>query len=578
MHIVLVEIENFRGIESMTWVPRLGINCLIGPGDSTKTTILDAIEWALNPRSSFLADDYDFYDLKVDKGICITVSIGGLPIEFKAESKYGLHLRGWSTADSAIRDEPSEGLEDILSVRVAVDQSLEAHWSLYNKRIEESESDPPMIRYKDMKLLATSRLGPYAERHLGWGRQSVLGQLDESSENVSLRLAEASRAARNAFQSSGQEVFKATAARAQELSKDFSVPVRDKYRAELDIQSVAVSAGGIALHDKGLPLRRLGTGSSRLLVSALQRDAATTSHVALIDEIEHGLEPHRIARLLSYLKTSMKKGNQTRTAQIFLTTHSPVVILELTANEIFTVRSKDGITTATSMATASLDINTTQAHLRTSPEAFLARRIVVGEGKTECGFARGLDAWWAGKGKASFAFEGVVAINGGGKDNAPKIAETLLDLGYGVALLLDSDEEPNATTLDRARRKGGAIIQWKGRCSTEERVFLDLTWEGVVRLVRCAEAFLGTDSILAHVRNTCIQKGLPEVTDLGLPMDPDPGEFREVLGFSAKKYNWFKDIGRAEMIAGIIGDYLQAIESTPLATDIKRLRQWIDGQ
>ena len=76
-----------------------------------KTTILDAIEWALNPRSSFIADDYGFNDLRVDNGICITVSIGGLPIEFKAESKYGLHLRGWSTADVAIRDEPSEGLK-----------------------------------------------------------------------------------------------------------------------------------------------------------------------------------------------------------------------------------------------------------------------------------------------------------------------------------------------------------------------------------------------------------------------------------------------------------------------------------
>ena len=491
MHIVFVEIENFRGIKSMTWAPRLGINCLVGPGDSTKTTILDAIEWALNPRSSFIADDYDFYDLRVDNGICITVSIGGLPIEFKAESKYGLHLRGWSTADVAIRDEPSEGLEDILSVRVAVDQSLEAHWSLYNKRIEQSESDPPMIRYKDMKLLATSRLGPYAERHLGWGRQSVSGQLDESSENVSLRLAEASRAARMAFESSGQEVFKATAARAQELSKNFSVPVKEKYKAELDIQSVAVSAGGIALHDKGLPLRRLGTGSSRLLVSALQHDAATTSHIALIDEIEHGLEPHRIARLLSYLKTSMKKGTQTRTAQIFLTTHSPVVILELMANEIFTVRSKDGVTAANSVGATSLDINTTQAHLRTSPEAFLARRIIVGEGKTECGLARGLDVWWAGKGKTSFAFQGVVAIHGGGKDNTPKIAETLLDLGYGVALLLDSDEEPNATSLDRVRTKGGTVIQWAGKCSTEERVFIDLPWKEVVNWFVVPKPFSG---------------------------------------------------------------------------------------
>ena len=69
MHIRLVEIQNFRGIRTLRWSPREGVNCLIGPGDSTKTTILDAIELALNPRSYSFADDSDFYDLATDKPV-----------------------------------------------------------------------------------------------------------------------------------------------------------------------------------------------------------------------------------------------------------------------------------------------------------------------------------------------------------------------------------------------------------------------------------------------------------------------------------------------------------------------------
>ena len=41
MRIVYLEIQNFRGIKALVWVPAAGMNCLIGPGDSTKTTILD---------------------------------------------------------------------------------------------------------------------------------------------------------------------------------------------------------------------------------------------------------------------------------------------------------------------------------------------------------------------------------------------------------------------------------------------------------------------------------------------------------------------------------------------------------
>lgn len=578
MRIVFVEIQNFRGIKKLVWAPAQAVNCLIGPGDSTKTTILDAIELALNPKSYMLADDSDFFDLDFDRSIKVIVTLAGLPSEFRSDDRYGMHLRGWNEQETKVEDEPDEKLEDALSIRVMIDKSLEARWSIFNDRIGEEESDPPTVRYKDAKQLATTRLGPYAERHLGWGRQSVLTRVGESTDSISLQLAEAGRAARDAFRQKNQLVFKEAVTRAEQLGKKFSVPIRDKYVAELDVQGISITAGGVSLHDGKLPLRRLGTGSSRLIVSALQHDAGGP-HIALIDEIEHGLEPHRIARLLKYLKTPATDEGNIPPPQIFMTTHSPVVIRELAAGDIFTVRSKAGITEVRSVATTAKNLNTAQRHLRHSPDAFLARRVAVGEGRTEQGLLRGLDAWWSLKGKDSFALLGAIAIDGGGNSKAPVIAEHLLDLGYEVFLLLDTDKASPADLINSVKEKGGTVFEWPDASSTEERIFLDVPWNTVIELVKFAEECEKSDSVRDNINNACKAQSLTEISDLTLPKSLDTNNFRRVLGTAAKNDSrpWFKDIARGERLAEIIAPCLDKIPGKPLAKTISSLRQWVDA-
>jgi putative ATP-dependent endonuclease of the OLD family len=575
MRIVFVEIHNFRGIRELGWAPAAAMNCLIGPGDSTKTTILDAIDFALNPRSYVFADDSDFFDLDFNTPVKITVTLADLPSEFKSDERYGTHLRGWNVQESKIEDESGEGLEDALSVRVTIDHSLEARWLIFNERIGEEETNPPTLRYTDAKQLATTRLGPYAERHLGWGRQSVLTRLGEATDNISLQLAEASRAARDTFRQGNQKVFEKTIARAEQLAQQFSVPVRERYAAEIDVQNVSITAGGLSIHDGKLPLRRLGTGSSRLIVSALQHDAGR-SHIALIDEIEHGLEPHRIARLLRYLKSSTTGERKVPASQIFMTTHSPVVIRELTAGDIFAVRSEAGKTKVRSVEATAKDIDTAQRHLRSSPDAFLARRILVGEGRTEQGLLRGLDAWWSLKGRDSFALRGTIPIDGEGNTQAPVIAAHLLDLGYEVLLFVDSKPEPPANLVDEVTRKGGKVLKWPGACSTEERIFLDVPWKTVKTLMTFVAERVGADSVRDNINNACSTQGIPTISGPELPASFDHERFRQLIGEVANKKSWFKDISRGERLAEIIARCLDQIPASPLAMTIANVRQWID--
>jgi hypothetical protein len=61
-----IDIRNFRGIASLSWDPSPGINCLIGPGDSGKSTVLDAIDLCLGARRNVQFSDSDFHQLDIE--------------------------------------------------------------------------------------------------------------------------------------------------------------------------------------------------------------------------------------------------------------------------------------------------------------------------------------------------------------------------------------------------------------------------------------------------------------------------------------------------------------------------------
>jgi len=66
-----IEIRNFRGIKTLSWHVKGDFNCIIGAGDTCKTTILTALDYALSPRTALSLDDSDFFNQQVDQDIVI---------------------------------------------------------------------------------------------------------------------------------------------------------------------------------------------------------------------------------------------------------------------------------------------------------------------------------------------------------------------------------------------------------------------------------------------------------------------------------------------------------------------------
>src|SRR5262249_22776390 len=129
-----IEIANFRGIREFSWIPSPGINCLIGPGDSGKSSVLDAIDLCLGARRTAQFTDADFHNLDVGKPICISVTVGELDDSLKTMEGYGIFLRGFRAETGEIEDEPERYAETVLTLSLTVAGDLEPTWRLESGR------------------------------------------------------------------------------------------------------------------------------------------------------------------------------------------------------------------------------------------------------------------------------------------------------------------------------------------------------------------------------------------------------------------------------------------------------------
>lgn len=552
------EIRNFRSIHSLDWVPSDGINCLIGPGDSGKSTILDAVDLCLGARRSISIVDTDFFGLDVTQPISITLTLGELPDALKNIDTYGDFLRAFDAATGQVEEEPRQGLETVLTLNLTVASDLEPVWSLVSQRAQQQGFERS-IAWKDRVGIAPARLGSYANSNLSWTKGSVLNRLSEERLNLGAELARAAREARANFgEQAGAQLAQALRT-VTDTAMSLGVSVGTTAKALLDAHSVSVGDGAIALHNEhGVPLRSLGTGSARLLVAGLQRAAADTASIILVDELEYGLEPHRLTRLLG----SLGAKENLPPLQVFMTTHSPVAVRELNGNQVFVVRSAAGGHEVRQVGIAD-DIQST---IRRDPEVFLARTVIVCEGASEVGFLRGLDEYRVAQGLPSVLASGVAFVDVGGSepDRCFVRGSALLALGYRVIVLVDSDKPPTKAIVDAFVASGGGWIAWRQGRALEDELFSSLDTGAIHALVQRAIDLAEEGMVDAHIRTQSQGQATLESVLTQALIDGYSEPVRALLGLASRKgkNGWFKSVTKFEGVArDIVGPNLDTAEA-----------------
>lgn len=551
-----IEINNFRGIKTFKQEFHSdNLICLIGRGDSGKTTILEAISYVLSPNWNINFYDNDFYNCNVENPIEIWATIIDLP-EFFLKEKYGLHTRGFNSEDGKIEDEILDDHEPAITIKLSVDRNLEPTWTIVNNR-----NEPISISASARSKLNSFLISDYTDHHFSWSKggplYTLLRQAEDSvfgeDKNV---IIDALREAKIKIDNNSFQDFKNVTNQVKETSRKFGVKIPNT-GTTIDFKDISKS-NRVCLHEDSVPFRLKGKGSKRLISMSIQSIVADMGGIVLIDEIEQGLEPDRVKHLV-------RNFEKNRTGQIFFTTHSQNVIEELESSNIIIISNEGGECSSTKCTNEFQDI------VRACPEAMYAQKVIVCEGKTELGICRTIDNHRIKKGLASLTELGVVYALGEG-DNFTIRAKKLFQLNKDVCVFCDSDKDGELNPSKETIKKIGiSIFDCMSGNSIEQQFFKDLPWEGVRSLVSYAIDEKGSNNIKQVVQSK-LGKRLPNDW-----LDNDSSDIREALGLASKD-KWYKRIDHGEFLGSIFFKYLSDMEDAPLKIQLENLSKWVEDE
>lgn len=534
MRIRQLEIQNFRGIKSLKWdLPaEQRLIVLVGPGDSGKSTILEAIHYLLGDRWTIPIADTDFHNVDVTEPITIRAVLVDIPEALRKENAFGLWLSGLDS-DGVLHQDPEDEFTPALIASLTIDESLEPQWA-----VERLDGQSQYLTSAQRRHFSTFKVDDRNDTQLRWTRTSALGRMSAQDGGEREALSAASRAAQNALASHENASLSELAKKVQAQANAIGGGSFADIKPGLDTSRSSMGAG-LALYENVVPLTSFGLGSRRLASLAIQQLAAGNRAVAVVDELENGLEPHRAVRLLHYLSSA------TDYSQVIVTTHSPVIVEQAQIENLATVQTTDGSVTVTSLAGSSESL---QRVRRARPSSLLARRIIVAEGKTEHGLLLACFEWWdterVARGLSTSAGEGIAIQDGqGGSEVAPR-SEALAALGYTVAGFLDNDVPSVDEAVARARSAGVTIVQWEEALNTEAQVCSGLDQFGLDSFLKLGvDLRSGEDTVLNDL-NSLNPSVVLESLDVGEWMSSGVTieQARERIATVANKKKWFKDV------------------------------------
>ena len=561
-----LRIEHFRGIKSAEWSIDRRLVGLVGAGDSTKTTLLDAIGLVLTPNYSPQFTDADFYGFDLTKNVVIEAAIAHLPDNLVKESQLGKDRSGIMPDGTLVHD-PVDEAEECVVIRLTVTPELDPTWEIV--RPESDDARP--ITGSQRRQLGFFRLGERPDFHLRWARGSALSGVTDGSDGASSVILDAHREARAAVFNAEPSPLHAAAATAQQSASYFGAATFVELRPGLEPGS-ATSSHALMLHDGQIPLSSFGLGTRRLTSLSIQDRAMDGGSIIAIDEVEHGLEPHRLGQTLRHLKKRTDAGE----LQVIMTTHSPITVETLGAVDLVVVHT-DGAG-ATTCQPVPEDLDNVQGTFRSAPDALLGRRVLVGEGATEVGFLRGLLRHWDAEriaaDEAPAAAIGTVLVNGKGGKQPTQRAQNFQQLGYPTCMLVDNDDRAIDESVADAEAVGVVVQRWTFGNALEDEVIQTLSAEGLQAVVALAVYLKGEQSIQAGVGTSLGGKTLTgtDVAGWQTQVGVDLAEMRTAIAATATKKEWFKREDHGEELAELVIAHWGGLEDTPLLQVIGELR------
>lgn len=570
MRVEQLTVKNFRGIKHLEWkLMGQSICCLIGVGDSAKTTVLDAVEAALSPRWMTF-NEADFHHANTAEDIEVEVTIGELSRALLSDGRLGLYLRGLSPTGE-LNDEPEDADTPVLTVRLSVDATMEPVWSLVCDRYPV----PRILSNRDRAMFCLVRLAGDEARHLTWAQGSVLSKMTEANDQTAQMLAHAYRSARQSANLGSIPELAQAAASAETAARSLGAYINQVYCPDLELGRGGFNSSSIALHDGSVPLRLAGLGTRRLATLAVQRSAISEGAIVLVDELEQGLEPHRVLGAMAQLKKWQQEAEKAHQAkgQILMTTHSDVVLAELPPPSLFIVSRSPEAVTDIKHALVSGDISRV---LKGAPRALFARKILLCEGATELGMMLGSRERYPDRHDGVPIEQLGAAIIDGGGAAGPPLALALQALGYEVGLFRDSDRKLDAHFATKLQAQGVRVIEYGGGLNTERAVFQSATDSQIDGLLDLVVGFISEPTLLDHLEKTF--EGIDvDACFCDWDLIGDSPNLRLRLSDLAAEKSWFKNAERGRAISALVMQIMDNPHVSPIGICLRTVESWLYG-
>ena len=563
MKIVNLQIENFRGIQkcNIDFPQQSRVLCLIGDGDSTKSTLLKAIEWVLWPSWNLAVCDNDFFNSDTQKNIVIRASFTEFSEILKSEDKYGFFLRRLNAVTGNFPDdEPEDGQPYCLTIELTIDSTLEPKWNIVC-----NHNEPKTISYADRKLFQVGIVGEHCDKDLVWGKNSILQKYSSSKTALHEAYTTAIRSVvENADLTSLDDVSKIIKA----VGKTYGVHMSAEVKNRVLMQNGSFSSM-VGVFDGAVPFVQKGRATQRLLSIGLNIQSYDGKSLLLIDEIETGLEPYRLRNLIQELKRS-----HTEFGQVIFTTHSSVAVAECSIKDMLVIHSENGVTTGVALFSGIKNLDDgMQSLLRTNPEAFLSKKVLVCEGKTELGFVRALDNFLKDKYKYTMAYAGISCADGNGESVLLR-AKQFRNANYTVAVLMDSDLHYKEKDKKECQDMGILIFDWEQSKAFEEQILNDVPEDVFWNLIDLAINLNNIDKIRSDISKVAFNC---KIIEGQLVHEKVPIEERNKLASAAKNGGWFKQIPKGEEFGKKVFEHWDKIEKNTTLVQVieNKMISWI---